>query len=459
MLPLFSKIKNSYLEFKNSQDSYDYKKLILLGWVFFFIIGAYSVIRPLKTSVFLGLVGKEYQPWTKAITIIMLFPILFLYAKLVDKLKRYQVILYFLGFYFVSILVLAVILIHPVIGLANTATSPYRIFGWIFYLLIDLYPALVVATFWAFANSISTNDYAKKNYGKIVAFSKMGGIITTILSLAVLKKVTSADTIKIPVILASSSVLILIAGLIIRKIMTDIPGYRLHGYEAVYQVEKEKATKEKISMFEGLKLMLTKPYVLGIFSLVYLYEAISVIFDYQMQVKMSIEANNSISGMSSFMFKYTLAFQALGLFFSFFGTSTLLKKIGVRACLFIMPATTILLSIGLIIKPTLGTIFIIMVLLRALHYGFNAPVREILYIPTTKDIKFKSKSWVDSFGRTLSKGSGSLYNGISSGMIYSSLIKLNSSIIIGLSLIWGGITYFIGKRYSDAIKKNKVIGE
>lgn len=459
MLSLFSKIKNSYLEFKNSQDAYDYKKLVLLGWVFFFIIGSYSIIRPLKTSVFLGLVGKEYQPWTKAITIIMLFPILFLYSKLVDKLKRYQVVFYFLGFYFVSILTLAGILIHPVIGLANTNTSPYRIFGWIFYLLIDLYSPLVVATFWAFANSISTNDYAKKNYGKIVAFSRIGGIITTILSLVVLGKVTSADTTKIPVILASSSVLLLLAGLAIRKIMTDIPGYRLHGYEAVYQVEKEKGNKKKVSMFEGLKLMITKPYVLGIFSLVYIYEAISVILDYQMQVKMSIEANNSISGMSSFMFKYTLAFQILGLIFSFFGTSSLLKKMGVRACLFIMPAATIFLSIGLMVKPTLGTIFVIMVLLRALHYGFNAPVREILYIPTTKDVKFKSKSWIESFGRTLSKGSGSLYNGVSSGIIYSTLIKLNSSIIITLSLIWGGITYFIGKRYNDAIKKNEVIGE
>ncbi|MFH1461730.1 MAG: Npt1/Npt2 family nucleotide transporter [bacterium] len=461
MFFLFNKIKEKFNNFKNNQAPYDFKKSLLLGGAFFFIIATYSVIRPLKTSVFLGMVGKEYQPLTKILTILILFPVLFLYSKLVDKLRRYQVIYYFLGFYFVAVIIAAIVLMHPAIGLPNTNTSPYRIFGWIFYLLIDLYSLLVVSTFWAFANSISTPEYAKSNYGKIVAFSRVGGIITPILSWIVIEKLTVSHIKSIPFLLIAAALLLIFAYLCVAKIIKVIPGYLLHGYEAVYKTEKQKKDipEKKVGILDGLKLILTQPYVLGIFGLVYIYEAISVILDYQMQVQMSVATNNSVGSMSSFMFLYTASFQILGLIFSFFGTSIMLKSIGVRLCLFVMPIASILMMFGLLGWPSLSTIFIIMVLLRALHYGFNAPVREILYIPTTKDIKFKSKAWIESFGRALSKTSGSAFNFTYRGMAYLALTRLNVIAIIGLSSIWTVITYLVGKKYNKTINDNQVIGE
>lgn len=455
---LFTRLKEKYLKFKEGFEPYDFKKLVYLGGAFFFIIGTYSVIRPLKTSVFLGLVGKEYMPYTKILTIFILFPILFLYAKLVDKLKRHQVVYYFLGFYVVTIILTALVLIHPTIGLSNTQTSPLRIFGWIFYLLIDLYSPLAVGTFWAFANSISDTEYAKKNYGKIVAFSRISGIITPILSWLLMEKVKISYTKSIPIILITSAILLAFATLCVAQIR-KIPGYLLHGYEAVYIAEKHKGKEKKVGILEGLKLMVLQPYVFGIFSLVFIYEAISVILDYQMQVQMSVETNNAIGGMSAFMFLYTASFHVLGLIFSAFGTSALLKKIGVYLCLFVMPISTILLMLGLLTWPNLSTVFIIMVVLRALHYGFNAPVREILYIPTSKDIKFKSKAWIESFGRTGSKVSGSMVNAFYSGTAYLILTRINALFVIGLSVIWTVVTILIGKKYDKTIKDGSTIGE
>ncbi|MBU4269512.1 hypothetical protein KJ644_03070 [Candidatus Dependentiae bacterium] len=459
MFLFIKKLKDRYISAKGNFGAYNFKKLLLLGGAFLFIIATYSVIRPLKTSVFLGLVGKDYQPYTKIITIFILIPILFIYSKLVDKLKRHQVVYYFLTFYVVTIIITALVLMHPTIGLSNTATSPYRIFGWIFYVLIDLYSPLAVGTFWAFANSISDTEDAKNSYGKIVAVSRIGGIISPLLSWFLLEKINMTYTKSIPIILIVSAILLLFACLCIMKLKKSIPGYLLHGYEAVYQAEKQKEKEKKVSMIEGLKLMVTQPYVLGMFSLVYLYEAINVILDYQMQVQMSIETNNAIVGMSSFMFLYTASFNGLSLIFSAFGTSALLKKMGVFFCLFVMPISTILMMFGLLTRPNLSTVVVIMVILRALHYGFNAPVREILYIPTSKDIKFKSKAWIESFGRTGSKVAGSMVNVFYSGTAYLILTRINALLIIGLSTIWTIITLFIGKKYDKIIKENKTIGE
>ena len=447
-----------FKNFKNNENYYDYLKVILLGFSFFFIIGSYSILRPLKTSVFLGLVGKEYQPLTKFISLVILFPCLLLYAKLVDRLRRYQVVYFFFGLYFVGVILTALFLYHPVIGLSNTSTNPYRIFGWIFYLFIDLYSPLVVSTFWAFANSINSPEYAKNNYGRIVAFSRVGGIATSLGSWFLINHTNISYTTLIPYLLIGTSILLIFAGLCISRIIKKIPTKFLHGYEAAYKVEKQKVT-EKTGLWEGLKLMITKPYVFGIFGMVYSYEIISIIIDYQMQVLMSIETNNAVGKMSSFMFLYTASFQTLGLVFALFGTSALLRWIGVHKCILIMPVATAVLMAGLLSYPSLTAIFVIMVLLRALNYGFNAPVREILYIPTTKDIKFKSKSWIESFGRSLSKVSGSTFNLVSLAANPIFLIRVDSAAAIAISFVWGIISLSVGKKYKKTIDSNEVIGQ
>lgn len=460
MISKLKKVINSFtfkLKDCNENAKYEFLKWMYLAGAFSFIIGTYSIIRPLKTSVFLGLVGKEYQPITKIISIVILFPCLILYTKLVDKLRRYQVVYFFFILYSIGCIIAALLLMHPTIGLSNTLTSPNRIFGWIFYLFIELYSSLIVSTFWAFASSICSPTYAQENYGKIVAVSRIAGIITPLISWFVMRKLPYACSISIPMLLIACAILLLLACLCIAKIMKKIPGYMLHGYEAVYKTEK-KAPHQKTGLFEGLKLILTQPYVFGIFAIVYIYEALSAITDYQMQVLMSIEKQNSVDAMSCFMFIYTATFQALGLFFAYFGTSALLEKIGVRYCILIMPLATILFMGILFTNPNLTTIFIIMVLLRAAHYGFNVPVREILYIPTTKDIKFKSKAWIESFGKSLSKTSGATYNFISQLQNPFLQIKVNSLIAIGISIFWTGISVLIGKKYEKTVKNNKVIG-
>ena len=91
---------NRALDINNNKDlqinKFEIIKTIALAATFFCIIGSYSILRPLKTSVFFSLVGREYQPITKYVTILSLIPILLLYAKLVDKLKRYQLVYIFL---------------------------------------------------------------------------------------------------------------------------------------------------------------------------------------------------------------------------------------------------------------------------------------------------------------------------------------------------------------------------
>ena len=101
-----------------------------------------------------------------------------------------------------------------------------------------------------------------------------------------------------------------------------------------------------------------------------------------------------------------------------------------------------------------------MIVLRALNYGFNYPVRETLYIPTAKDVQFKAKLWIDSFGKTFSKGSGSLFNQL---LLYFTsnpyiILRIDSIYCIIVACGYFVISLMVGKKYHKTILNNEVIG-
>lgn len=447
----------SFLKPALSDLPYENVKLGFMASIFFFVIAAYSTLRSLKTSVFLSLIGVESQPYTKFISILLVMISMPAYSFLVDRLRRYQILYFFFVLYAFLALVFAYFFLDPVSGLSNTARSPWRAIGWCFYFFMEFFPVFIVSSFWAFSNSINTPDSAKKNYGFIVAASKVAGMLSPLLSLFILKHSGISEYKVIPFLIIFCGILLLIAAFLTTRLIATVPGHHLHGYEAVYQLEKEKG-KRATGLLEGIRLMLTQPYVFSIFGLVYSYEIISAMGDYQMQVLMSMENGSAIGTMSSFMFLYTASFQGLGLFFALFGTASLLRYFDVQACLLSVPVIAAFLISLLFLAPSLTTIFLFMVILRAMHYGFNVPVREILYIPTTKDIKFKSKAWIDSFGRTISKTSGATVNLLSQSSPYS-IISTTCGISLGIVALWGTISYFVSKKYMNSVAQGKAIGD
>lgn len=447
-----------YLGSKLGLDRHETLKLLLSGITFFFVIASYSILRSLKTSIFLAFVGREYEPWAKIFSILVMVPAMLVYAKVIDRFKRHQTVYFFLGFYAVITLIFAGFFAHPVYGVANAVASPYRLVGWLFEIFMDLFQALIVGTFWSFVNSISSTSFASRSYGPIVACSRVGGILTTVLSWYLLEYTPLPETTTIPFLTGITAIFLLLAVYCVYLVQHLVPEAYLHGYEAGYKVEVTHERKHlRTGIFEGLRLMITQPYVMGIFALVFSFEIINIIFDYQMHILMSIETHNHVRAMSSFMLLYTGTFQSLSLLFAAFGTSRMIKRLGIKYCLMVMPVICIFLALMPVLYPKLITIFIVMVILRALNYGFNHPLREILFIPTVKDIQFKSKAWIESFGRTLSKTTGSTFNIFAAQAPYFAII-LQSVFTISFAVMWGGIALLVGRKYLKTIDDGKVIG-
>lgn len=467
---------------------YERLKVWFLSAAFFFIIGSYTIANELKSSVFRHVIGVESIPRARILTMFLLVPLIFVYARTVDKLRRHQLVMFFCGLWALVGLVFAYFLAHPTIGIPNAEQDPYRIFGWLFYFFIEGYPPFVVSVFWAFVNSVSSPQFSKDYYAYITAASKFGGAITAglawfVCSACVLPgESLVTDTFNHQMLLVAASGLLFVTCFIVYLFTRYVPAQYLHGYEAAYQFErqrkKEEAKEEKIyhreessftkrlshdiahsfkGMASGLMLFVRQPYVLGIFGMVFLYETVYVVFSYLRVVEAQRFAG-SMSEITCALYKPIFFVQAIGVLFAIFGTHPMVKRLGERTCLLLIPALSGFFLLYMLVGYSSTAVYIGFVGLRVINYAFTQPLRESLYIPTIKDLKFKSKSWIDTFGSKLAKSTGSAFNIMVATVGAATYIPLLACFFTSVLGLWFTTAFLLGKRYERAILNNEVIG-
>ncbi|MGA9530875.1 MAG: Npt1/Npt2 family nucleotide transporter [Candidatus Babeliales bacterium] len=457
------------MEYKLRNDKteaayYSFVKFIFLSLTFFCIIGAYTVVREIKDSIFAFVIGREYIPFAKLITLIAFIPCILLYSKLVDNMRRYYVLCFYSFLYAALMLVFAFFVAHPSIGILNTNATPYRWFGWLLYLFIEGYSPFVVSVFWAFANSISSPDEAKQNYGFVVAASKVGGMLTSAFAWFLLTKKNHdgalffSDVFNHQLLLLTASVLLFIVVGLILALMRYVPGHFLHGYEVVYQLQKKKGLEKTSGVFSGLVLLAQYPYVLGIFGMVYFYEVVTTVLSY-LRVGIAKAQATTISDATGFLFQIIFFTHLVGLVISLVGTRSLLYRFGTKTCLLFIPLVSgFALMFFMFFQDSGRGLVVAFIILKAMNYAFSWPVRESLYIPTIKEIKFKSKSWIDAFGSKFAKTTGSAFNLFASHITMFSAYTVHGLFFTSVVMLWFVTAYLLGRRFETAIKRKEAIG-
>ncbi len=448
------------------KQHFEKKKFLLLGLTFFCVIAAYTLVQALKDSIFSHIVGKYYINYARFASMCMLMPAIVFYSKMVDKMRRYYLLCFYAGFYAITALVLAYFLADPVIGISNTQQDPSRMFGWIFYFFSEGFSPFVVSVFWAFVNSVSSPKNAKNRYGNITASSKIGGMMSAGLCWMLFSWKTAegvcvfSDVASHQIALLFAAFFLALIPFAILHLMRVVPGRFLHGYEAAYRAEKikKKIGKSETGVFAGLKMLIKYPYVLGIFGMVFFYELLNVVISY-LRIGVAQANAQSLSDVSASLFQMMFLTHFVGFLISYFGTRTLLKKLGERVCLLLIPAT-IGLVLTIFMFNTTSSIVIVFtyVMLKAINYAFSWPVREGLYIPTVKEIKFKSKSWIDAFGSKFAKSSGASFNLFAEWLGPVMFVPAHAIFFVTAISIWFVTAWLLGARFSYAVKNNEVIG-
>ncbi len=447
------------------------RKFGLLSIAFFFTIGAYWMLRLLKDTVFFKIAFPEslgwaphqgglFQPIAKTWSVVVVIALVFIYSKLVDlfeKHKLFYIICSFYGLIFSSIA--GLLLYRDFYGDVAIGRTAMAGLGWVSYFAIESFGSIVVALFWSFVASITDSDSAKRGYPFIVAGAQIGSIGGSALTMF------AEQLGGIWRLFALSSIFVFTIMAIIYYFMLTTPADQLIG-----NVKAAETAKKKEGFIEGfvsgITLLFTRSYLIGIFVVSTFYEVVGTIVDYQMKRQASaLPEFATETGFAKFMGMFGVASNGLAFLMALLGTSYLIKRFGLTFCLLVYPlclggAMTLLYMFFKLGAPSASALlwatFGVMMIAKGLSYAVNNPTKEMMYIPTSKDAKFKAKGWTDMFGGRLAKAGGSQITDAFKHNL-TDLMSYGTAVGLGLITVWSTVALFVGRKNAQLIKENKIV--
>lgn len=432
------------------------KKILYLTIIFFLIVGSYWFLGLLKDTVFFKIAfpqslgwpegyGRLMQPIARLWSPLIVLFIVLCYSKLVDLVKKNQ-LFYILGTFFLcSFLIMGVLIwAKTQFGELFIGKNTLAYIGWIGFFLTDAYGSIMTTLFWSFAVSLTTVEEAKKGFPLIIAGAQLGSISGSLLTI-VAKKINIIWP------------LYFIGCTLIALLMLMI--YSFSQKFAINQHSQES----KHSFFDflsGITLLYRSSYLRAIFIISTFYEVAISIIDYQMKSFLDISHQfQGEIGFSTFQTIYGTAVNSCAFIIALVGSRYLLKKIGAPLCLIIYP---VFICISLLFLMTsaltqfnpeylLWSTFIILVSAKGITYGLNNPSRDIMYIPTSNDARFKTKGFTETFGSRAAIMTGATISNHLKGNLFN-LVFLGSAISLGFVGIWTFAALYL-VHYAQKAKK------
>lgn len=434
-------------------------KIMFLAVYFFFVFGSYTLFKDLKDSIFMITVGSAYIPQVKTISLFLMIPLVMLYSWLSTAITRKNLLVFYSSVYGIGGLLLAYFIAHPTIGLANTVSHPYRFFGWLSYLFLEGASPFLVSLSWSFLSSISHPRDIKKSYLIMTIMSKIGGAMFAMIAWLFASKFFTFGILYSDV--SMYQFIMQVAGcgtLVLPLVITTMNYFLPHDIFIGYNKEGDRGSKEhseKNKTF-GLFTLIKNKYVLGIFGMVFFWEVINFIFN-NLRLNVAFDSSHSIGQISAYLFKSTMFMHSIGLLFVLFGTSFFIRRLGERIALLLIPILTGIIIFTFIFFQNPLLISIMYPFIGAINYSLSRPLRESLFIVTSKNIQFSTKQWIDSFGQKFSKSCGSLYTILLQYIPVHVVYNFNIGFFIVLFSGWFLLACYLGKKWEKAVKNHTVI--
>lgn len=446
-------------KFWDTKSPEETKKFFGLSIAAFFLLGSSWPLRIAKDSLLVTELGAGFQPIIKAIAILACFPLTLLYSTAVCFISG-ETVLY--------IVALGYAFLGGILALAIQYSIFYKpsfmgVLVNIFYIYSESFAAVSIAPFWAFVNDISKPQEASRKYSMIVFFAQFGGLVFTFLSRSISRNLSSqighgsfVYKFAAPVVTVLACCLMLLFALVLYLTVRSVNRKGLEGYiprstNAWASKAREKSLADRFS--SGLEIITTSPYVLGLLLMTSFQEIVSTVMHYNV-LKAAQNSFALKSLQSCFIEDYLLLMQFVSVIFSIRISSWVTQKMGVRNSLMAYPIILMFLFPMAFYLKTAWFVAIIVALEKGLHYAINRPNREILYIPTSHEIKYQAKGWIDIFGTRAAKLTGASMNKFMElfGVVFAPLI-------LAIPFFWVFVAHGVGKKYQSTIDNGAEINE
>lgn len=451
------------------------KKFLLYGALLFLIIGIYWELRCVKDSIFTAFVSAKSIGWAKIVSLVVVFPLVIGYSWLIDKFSRKHLFYVIAAIYASFFFVMAFLINNEAFGLHAAKENRWALLGWICYVMIESFGTLVVSLFYSFMADTTTPEAGKKAYFITATFAQIGAVLGSYLVQ------TQSECYGVPTLMTVGGFLTLLIPCFVWFILWVTPKHELEGYQAKAS-EHDAQKKSKPGFVESLKLIVSQPYLLSILFITCAFEIIVTVFDLQFKILIAEFAGDNASKFAGYAGSFGVSMGMLGLYSLLLGLGKVGRKIGITMSLVLM---SIIVGVNIVIMTGafmgwlsfLGAVFGIsaatlpltivtwvQVASKGVNYALGQPSKEQLFIPTSKDAKYKSKGWIDMFGSRFSKASGSGIQiaqqsltewGVLATLGASTAFLMGTSFIV--CVIWFFVAIYAGKTNQKAVDRNEIV--
>jgi ATP:ADP antiporter, AAA family len=368
-------------------------QVLLMFSYFFLVITSFWILKPLKKSAFvefyrdtgfhwwnLSLDAAQAELIAKVANMFVALAAATVFAYVSQWFRRQQLTYVFSGF------ILACYLYF-----IWTIHEPRGLTVWSFYLFGDLYSTLMVATFFAFLNDSVDPEKAKRVYGLIGLGGVAGGALGSSTVAAKISDLTMQQWLWICSVVAL--VIVGIAAAAGKLFARDLPP------PEPKKISDSQSRENPATA--GARLVFHSRYLMAIVAIVGLYEMVSTIMDFQFTSTVAHYLQGpAIGAHISRVFAFT---NWMALLVQFFLASFVMTRFGVGPALLFLPVAALMGSSGFLLAPLLLVGSLLNTADNAFSYSINQSAKEVLYVPTTPDEKYKAKAFIDMFIQRFAK--------------------------------------------------------
>ena len=414
-----------------------------VGWCWLYIfavLSSYYILRPIRDQM--GVAGGVNNlPWLFTGTLAGMVLLNLPFAYLVKKLPRSRFIPLTYRFFALNIVLFAIAL--------RVASPEQEIWvGRIFFIWASVYNLFVVSVFWQLNVDLFSPEQGKRLFGFIAAGATIGAIVGSAVTASLARYVSPT------MLMVGAALLLEVAVFSVGRLARLSPVlHHRPGDQAAASADEKPVGG---SVLAGITHAFRSPYLLAVSAFLLLY-AVTSTFVYFQQAAIVSHSFTDRGAQTSFFASIDLGVNSLALLFQLFFTGRLIVLLGVALALALLPALTMLGFAALALTPSLGVIAAFQIIRRAADYAIARPTREVIYTVVSREDRYKTKGFIDTFVYRLGDQVGAWamapLNGV--GARAASLVAIAVAALWLLNALW------LGRRQQslEAEERRRVMAE
>ena len=365
---------------------------LLLSLNIFLILMAYYVLKPVREALILGGGSAELKTYMSAAQVAVLAVVVPYYGRLVERMDRRRLI------NVVTLFFVACLVVFYVLGQMRVPL------GMVFFLWIGIFNLMIVAQFWSFANDIYTKDQGERLFAIVGFGASLGAVFGSRFASRFIERLGVYELMLVGALLLV--VEMLLTNHIDRRETEQGGGrHKVDPAKAAAAAAAASAKKTEGELSPFAMVFKTRYLLLMAFMLLFLntvnttgeYILGSIVREAAVEQVGSGNPEGIETAIGSFYATYFSYVNILGLLLQLFVVSRVVKYLGVPVGVMILPVISLTAYSIITFFPLLRAVLAAKVAENSTDYSINNTIRNMLFLPCTREQKYSAKQAIDSF--------------------------------------------------------------